>query len=498
MSSGVSLAQGLARFIDLQGIQKNETLELHEGSFTTRENLKKYKVKPSDDIKQYLHNLECEIAATGAKPAISLKNRNSVTVEDTLTVLSQYEQVTCKSAPEPIYAKPDKTRRFESQIESHFSDVDSLDDETPPPLPEQHFTADEVWEMTGHYFDERWKPTNQQGWQELINLVDTVELKKLAFVKMSSKKGFKDTDPPRVMAVNAYARKRIAEIIESDGIDGAVKHINTKNQYEPNKLLGIEARSAFSKIVKAKDVVYLSEKDNWSDIIKLMSSAEVKKLAYTEMTKEKGFPDKHPSRLDAIKVYAEKRLNEVLSEGGISGAEDFLKKPGNISNYSENTTLGKTFRELLAVRQELYTEVTYKGSKLVNSLNVLGLNYEKKTYTREQLNEAYLDKLRMLEEKNDVKSEQKRQAYSNAFEYLSENPPEWWGWDASLEGEKVNSYDPADLETLGLDSNSTPSLGELKKAYHEAAKKHHPDKGGTKLQFQKVDEAYHRLRKYFS
>ena len=161
--------------------------------------------------------------------------------------------------------------------------------------------------------------------------------------------------------------------------------------------------------------------------------------------------------------------------------------------------MGDTFRELLGIKQDVYAEVTFDGSKLVNCLKVLGLNYKNKAYTRDQLNEAYVEKLRMHEEKNDVKSDQKRRSYSEAFEYLIENPPEWWGWDAGLEGEKVHSYDPDDLVVLGLDRDSEPSSNDLKKAYRRLALQHHPDKeGGDVEKFQALDAAYNRLIKYFS
>ena len=206
-------------------------------------------------------------------------------------MLSQYEQVTCKSAPEPIYAKPTKIKRAESKdsgIVSDSSDVDSLDDgNLPPPPPRNTLTADDVWNRFGDFFDNHGNPIDEEGWKDLINTLGIGELKKLAFNIISFKKRFKDTDPVRVMSVKAYAGKRMAELVESKGVDGAVKYINTNGNYQPNKLLGVEARIAFSNIVKAKDVVHLTSSDNWLDIIKLMSSSEVKKLAFSELTKKK-------------------------------------------------------------------------------------------------------------------------------------------------------------------------------------------------------------------
>ncbi|USE37174.1 J domain-containing protein [Endozoicomonas sp. SCSIO W0465] len=502
-SSGTSLTQGLAKLVNLGAIGKDDQLELHEGTFTTKAQLKQHHVKkPNGDIKQYLHDLESEIRSNGVKPAISLKDRKKITVTDVLSVLSQYEQVTCKSAPEPIYAKSTKIKRAESKdsgIVSDSSDVDSLDDENPPPLPPRYtLTADDVWNRFGDFFDKQGNPIDKEGWKDLINTLGIGELKKLAFNIISNTNGFKDTDPVRVMSVKAYAKKRMAELVDSKGVEGAVKYINKNMNYQPNKLLGVEARSAFSKIVEAKDVIHLTSSDNWLDIIKLMSSSEVKKLAFSELTKKNGFQNDDLSRIAVIKVYAEKRLAEIISSTGISGAEEFLHDPKNSKNYAQGTVLGDTYRELLGIKQDVYAEVTFDGSKLVNCLKVLGLNYKNKAYTRDQLNEAYVEKLRMLEEKNDVKSDHKRRSYSEAFEYLIENPPEWWGWDAGLEGEKVHSYDPDDLVVLGLDRESEPGSNELKKAYRRLALQHHPDKGGDVEKFQALDAAYNRLIKYFS
>ena len=45
--------------------------------------------------------------------------------------------------------------------------------------------------------------------------------------------------------------------------------------------------------------------------------------------------------------------------------------------------------------------------------------------------------------------------------------------------------------TLGINKNATPT--EIKKAYRELAKEHHPYKGGDKEKFQKIQEAYDTL-----
>lgn len=47
------------------------------------------------------------------------------------------------------------------------------------------------------------------------------------------------------------------------------------------------------------------------------------------------------------------------------------------------------------------------------------------------------------------------------------------------------------LKTLGLRSNST--LEQLQYKFRNLAKKHHPDKGGSKEEFQKISQAYHWL-----
>lgn len=46
-------------------------------------------------------------------------------------------------------------------------------------------------------------------------------------------------------------------------------------------------------------------------------------------------------------------------------------------------------------------------------------------------------------------------------------------------------------QTLGVAKNATPD--EIKKAYRKLASQHHPDKGGDKAMFQKVEEAYRIL-----
>jgi curved DNA-binding protein len=46
-------------------------------------------------------------------------------------------------------------------------------------------------------------------------------------------------------------------------------------------------------------------------------------------------------------------------------------------------------------------------------------------------------------------------------------------------------------KTLGVERNASPD--EIKKAYRKMAAKHHPDRGGNKEEFQKVEEAYRNL-----
>ena len=46
-------------------------------------------------------------------------------------------------------------------------------------------------------------------------------------------------------------------------------------------------------------------------------------------------------------------------------------------------------------------------------------------------------------------------------------------------------------ETLGIDRTAAPD--EIKRAYRRMASQHHPDKGGDKLKFQEVEEAYRVL-----
>jgi curved DNA-binding protein len=45
--------------------------------------------------------------------------------------------------------------------------------------------------------------------------------------------------------------------------------------------------------------------------------------------------------------------------------------------------------------------------------------------------------------------------------------------------------------TLGVDRNSSPD--DIKKAYRKMAAKHHPDRGGSTAEFQKIEEAYRVL-----
>jgi DnaJ-class molecular chaperone len=46
-------------------------------------------------------------------------------------------------------------------------------------------------------------------------------------------------------------------------------------------------------------------------------------------------------------------------------------------------------------------------------------------------------------------------------------------------------------KTLNIDKNATAD--DIKKAYRKMASKHHPDKGGSKEEFQKIEEAYRTL-----
>lgn len=46
-------------------------------------------------------------------------------------------------------------------------------------------------------------------------------------------------------------------------------------------------------------------------------------------------------------------------------------------------------------------------------------------------------------------------------------------------------------QTLGVDRNANPD--EIKRAYRKLASQHHPDKGGDKLRFQEIEEAYRTL-----
>lgn len=54
-----------------------------------------------------------------------------------------------------------------------------------------------------------------------------------------------------------------------------------------------------------------------------------------------------------------------------------------------------------------------------------------------------------------------------------------------------------DLHTLGLsseDDEAQDSQRKIRKAFLRLSRKHHPDKGGTNEGFQKLSEAYYRLR----
>jgi hypothetical protein len=51
-----------------------------------------------------------------------------------------------------------------------------------------------------------------------------------------------------------------------------------------------------------------------------------------------------------------------------------------------------------------------------------------------------------------------------------------------------------DLMVLGLQWPCTRE--EVQKGYREAAKKHHPDRGGEEQQFKQVQAAYDRIQKY--
>jgi len=52
---------------------------------------------------------------------------------------------------------------------------------------------------------------------------------------------------------------------------------------------------------------------------------------------------------------------------------------------------------------------------------------------------------------------------------------------------RMNDY----YKTLGVERNATPE--DIKKAYRKMAARHHPDRGGSKEEFQKIEEAYRVL-----
>jgi curved DNA-binding protein CbpA len=53
------------------------------------------------------------------------------------------------------------------------------------------------------------------------------------------------------------------------------------------------------------------------------------------------------------------------------------------------------------------------------------------------------------------------------------------------------------LRDLGMNTDTSFSLWEVKKAYRAAVVRHHPDKGGLISDFRRVQEAYEFLRSFF-
>lgn len=66
---------------------------------------------------------------------------------------------------------------------------------------------------------------------------------------------------------------------------------------------------------------------------------------------------------------------------------------------------------------------------------------------------------------------------------------------ASSAGGSQRAKHPHDAyyHTMGLDPDGTYTKADLKRAYHQQAKKVHPDAGGTKEEFQKLSKAYELL-----
>ena len=58
-------------------------------------------------------------------------------------------------------------------------------------------------------------------------------------------------------------------------------------------------------------------------------------------------------------------------------------------------------------------------------------------------------------------------------------------------GPKKDVDTTAFYKRLGVEKSA--SMAEIKKAYHKAAMKHHPDRGGDKEKFQEYQEAYEVL-----
>ncbi|WP_420797626.1 J domain-containing protein [Candidatus Sororendozoicomonas aggregata] len=504
----------LAQDFQAHKFKQDDELVIHHGKIMPKKDLEKgsgafgrWKVtKPDGNIKSYLKGLEQEIKDHGGAFSHPIDYNKKITITEVLTILSRYEQLPTvdkskntnknnETTKEAVYATVNKTNKKErsqssSSVDSGYS---SEENET--------IDAEKAFYEAGKYFDKYWQPTNLKGWVQLLSKMDVKEIKTLTYTYFGVRQGFEDTDVVKSACLSAYAEKRIPELIKKEGFKKTVNYLTTQKSYKSDCFLGHVARNFFTDEVKSrfesldrhKDFCSPPDKNDlagWENYLRLINpSKELRDLIFKELIPKEADSE---IRKVAIEVYAQKRFNELHHHGGIAECENQLNKP----NYREGTELGDAFRLLLRLEKKLPVdekpeEPLYGNTDFYKHFEILGLNFDK-GYTGDEVLNIYLDKLWEIEQRNG--SDKERKDLSDAYKFLTEDKPQWWG----KEPKKQHQMNPEDLVVLGFNKDAEPSSNEIKKAYRKLALKYHPDKNPDRRdwatnKFQALDQAYQRL-----